>query len=341
MDYFQSLLSNFVITNRLSLPLQDELSSFQLIPTAKQCMLWKHTENTKSKWKINEDETFEKKGIFSFKSKKVKSMDEYTIIKVLGVGAHGNVKLGYKKDDPKKKQYAIKTINKDKVIPELLLGNSERHIPLEIHILDFLSRHLDPSGVIVQMVDHFEDNTNYYVVMNYFDEGIGIDLFEYIERQTEWISEDQIKLIFRQICQGISHLHSLGIIHRDIKDENVIMDKTFTKVQLVDFGSSGYYRPGLLIDKFFGTKGYAAPEILNGEMYSGPEQDIWSLGVLLYTLIYQENPFLQENVNMEALHIPYILSEDSLDLLRWMLNINSKYRPNIQQVLNHPWLAQN
>ncbi|KAG4087629.1 kinase-like protein [Neocallimastix lanati (nom. inval.)] len=335
MDYINSMiLSKFVITNRIGLPPKDELNAFHYLSESKQSKLWKHTKPTKNKWIVKEDSS---SGFFK-KGAKKKSIDEYEIIKVLGVGAHGDVKLAHKKNDSKKKQYAIKTINKDKIIPELLIGNENRKIPLEIHILDFLSRHLDPAGIIVEMTDYFEDDINFYVVMKYFDSGIGMDLFDFIDKQTEWIEESRIKKIFKQLCLGISHLHSLGIVHRDIKDENVILDETCTKIQLVDFGSSGYYRPGLLNDIFFGTEGYAAPEIVFGEKYSGPEQDIWSLGVLLYTLIYQENPYLQEDFYSKPLQIPFILSEDSLDLLRWMLNKDPSCRPTIKEILNHPWL---
>jgi len=334
MDYFNSVISKFVITNRIGFPPKDELNAFQYLSDTKQSKLWKYTKPTKNKWIVKEENSY---GFFK-KPEKKKSIDEYEIIKILGVGAHGDVKLARKKNDTSKKQFAIKTINKDKILPELLIGNQNRQIPLEIHILDFLSRHLDPSGVIVEMTDYFEDDDNFYVVMKYFDSGIGMDLFDFIDKQTEWIEESRIKKIFKQLCQGISHLHSLGIVHRDIKDENVIMDETCTKIQLVDFGSSGYYRPGLLDDKFFGTEGYAAPEIVNGEKYSGPEQDIWSLGVLLYTLIYQENPYLQEDFYSQPLQIPFILSEGSLDLLRWMLNQDPSCRPTINEILNHPWL---
>jgi len=87
---------------------------------------------------------------------------------------------------------------------------------------------------------------------------------------------------------------------------------------------------------------YAAPEVLGGKPYGGKEQDVWALGILLYTIVYKENPFYSIDEIMDRdLRIPYVMSEDSIDLIRAMLDRDLETRITIEQVLAHPWcLAQ-
>jgi protein-serine/threonine kinase len=108
-----------------------------------------------------------------------------------------------------------------------------------------------------------------------------------------------IRHIFRQVVSAIQYMHENGICHRDIKDENILVDENYV-AKLIDFGSCAFYTqdPANLNEYFIvygGTVTYAAPEIIKQEEYRGPEQDIWSLGVLLYTLVYRRNPFENED----------------------------------------------
>lgn len=138
--------------------------------------------------------------------------------------------------------------------------------------------------------------------------GEGMDLFDYIELN-ENMTRAEIQHIFRQIVDAVAHLHRHNIVHRDIKDENVIVDST-GHVQLIDFGSAAYLKPEQKFDTFAGTLDYCAPEVLRGNTYTGPPQDIWSLGILLYTLIYKENPFYNiDEIMSRDLRIPYTLDD--------------------------------
>ncbi|RIB02649.1 kinase-like domain-containing protein [Gigaspora rosea] len=144
--------------------------------------------------------------------------------------------------------------------------------------------------------------------------------------------------IVQMVARAIQHLHHRNIVHRDIKDENVILDEN-GNVQLIDFGSSAYIKAGKKYDTFCGTIDYAAPEVLTGKKYDGPPQDIWALGILLYTLIYKENPFYNiDEIIARDLRIPYILSDGSIDLVKKMLDRDVDKRPSIDDVLNHHWL---
>ncbi|RUS18057.1 serine/threonine-protein kinase ppk6, partial [Endogone sp. FLAS-F59071] len=252
-----------------------------------------------------------------------KRIEDYEIVNSLGQGAYGLVKLAYHKHDPFKSRILVDCWTRD------------RHlglIPLEIHVLHTLRR--VPHQNIVNMTDYFEDDEHYYVEMDLH--GAGMDLFDYIELNNN-INEREIKTIFRQVVEAVRHLHVNKIVHRDIKDENVILDENGT-VQLIDFGSAAYLREGRKYDTFCGTLDYAAPEVLQGKKYDGPPQDIWALGILLYTLIYKENPFYSiDEILARELRIPFVLCEDSIDLIKKMLNRDIEKRPTIDEVLNHPW----
>ncbi|KAG1349662.1 hypothetical protein G6F62_003506 [Rhizopus arrhizus] len=183
-------------------------------------------------------------------------------------------------------------------------------------------------------VTSMEDEDCYFVVMELL--GGGMDLFDYIELNKN-MTENEVRHIFYQIANAVKHLHTHKIVHRDIKDENVVLDNEGT-VHLIDFGCATYYKKGRKFDTFTGTLEYCAPEVLKGKPYEGPPQDIWASGVLLFTLIYRENPFYNIDEILESeLRVPFVLSEGSLDLVKKMLNREVEKRIDIDQVLAHPW----
>ncbi|KAF8939408.1 hypothetical protein EDD21DRAFT_377441 [Dissophora ornata] len=261
------------------------------------------------------------------------SIDDYDILDSLGQGAYGQVKLCCLKGGLTK--VVMKYIVKSRILVDCwtndrILGM----IPMEVSIMHTLRKIPNPN--IVLMTDFFEDEEYYYVEMALH--GSGMDLFDYIEL-TPYMTEDEIRVIFRQICDAVHHLHSNKIVHRDIKDENVILDQK-GRIQLIDFGSSAYLKEGKKFDTFCGTLDYAAPEVLTGKKYEGRKQDIWALGILLYTLIYKENPFYNiDEILSRDLRIPFVLSEDSIGLIRRMLTRDIEKRPFIEDVLAHPWMT--
>lgn len=141
---------------------------------------------------------------------------------------------------------------------------------------------------ICRMLDFFEDHEFYYLVMPCF--GHGQDLFDYVESHPDGLAASQCRSIFGQVADALWFLHANNIVHRDIKDENVVLDGE-GNAQLIDFGSAAHVRPGKLFDTFSGTLDYAAAEILQGEKYAGQAQDIWALGVVGFVLLCGECPF--------------------------------------------------
>ncbi|GJJ75517.1 hypothetical protein EMPS_07875 [Entomortierella parvispora] len=166
------------------------------------------------------------------------------------------------------------------------------------------------------------------------------DLFECIEHHSKF-SEAQARVIFKQIVDCVWYLNEKSICHRDIKDENIVIDNDFV-VKLIDFGSAVIIPKNTdkTFDRFYGTINYASPEILKGEKYRAESAEIWSLGILLYTILYGEVPF---NDPMQAISGPYIpprvkSSSECLHLLNWMLAKDAKNRATIQQVADHAWI---
>ncbi|KAI4723761.1 Pkinase-domain-containing protein [Aureobasidium sp. EXF-10728] len=266
---------------------------------------------------------------------KKKSIADFLILEEMGQGAYGQVKLArYKKANAQK--MCIKYVTKRRILVDTWTRDRRLGtVPLEIHVLDYLRRDDLQHPNIVEMADFFEDDINYYIEM--IPHGLpGMDLFDYIELRVN-MEEKECRKIFVQVANALHHLHiKAKVVHRDIKDENVILDGDGA-VKLVDFGSAAYIKSGPF-DVFVGTIDYAAPEVLRGSPYRGKEQDVWALGILLYTIVYKENPFYSIDEIMDHdLRVPYIMSEDCIDLIRKMLDRDVERRIGIQAVLDHPW----
>lgn len=240
-------------------------------------------------------------------SKRKKAISDFVILEEMGQGAYGQVKLArYKRNHAKR--VVLKYVTKRRILVDTWTRDRRLGtVPLEIHVLDYLRRDGLRHPNIVEMTDFFEDDINYYIEM--IPHGLpGMDLFDYIELKVN-MDEDECRSIFIQVARALHHLHTkAGVVHRDIKDENVVLDGE-GNIKVIDFGSAAYIRNGPF-DVFVGTIGmfrflrshltsikadnetdYAAPEVLAGKSYRGKEQDVWALGVLLYTICYKENPF--------------------------------------------------
>ncbi|KAJ5789553.1 uncharacterized protein N7518_006564 [Penicillium psychrosexuale] len=267
-----------------------------------------------------------------------RTINDYVILEEMGQGAYGQVKLARLKKQPSKKM-VLKFVTKKRILVDTWTRDRRLGtVPLEIHVLDFLRRDGLKHPNIVEMEGFFEDDINYYIEMT--PHGLpGMDLFDYIELKAN-MDELECQNIFRQVASAINHLHTKAlVVHRDIKDENVILDGE-GRIKLIDFGSAAYIKNGPF-DVFVGTIDYAAPEVLQGRSYRGKEQDIWALGILLYTIVYKENPFYNvDEILDHPLRIPFLpFSEDCIDLIRTMLDRDVDNRLTITEVLEHPWMV--
>ncbi|EGV66470.1 hypothetical protein CANTEDRAFT_117364 [Yamadazyma tenuis ATCC 10573] len=263
-----------------------------------------------------------------------KKIDEFKVVRDMGEGAYGKVILAQHNTD-KAYEIIIKCIDKEKILVDTWVRDRKLGtIPSEIQIMATLMSELHPS--IMRIVDFFEDEQYYYLETPIFGNPPGIDLFDYIEIRKD-MTEVECQFIFKQIASAVFHLHKHGIVHRDIKDENVIVDERGI-IKLIDFGSAGYTKSGPF-DVFVGTIDYASPEVLRGEKYDGKPQDIWALGILLYTILYKENPFYNVDEIMEGdLRLPGIVSDGAINLIKKILVRPIDSRPTITDVLEDDWL---
>ncbi|KAH7883635.1 kinase-like protein [Phlebopus sp. FC_14] len=171
---------------------------------------------------------------------------------------------------------------------------------------------------ICQLLDFFEDNHYYYLVLpstirerHPNEPPPPTDLFDLVEAYPEGLPPASIRSYLGQLADALCFLHAHGIVHRDVKDENVVLSPEGRCI-LIDFGSSGLVRKHGW-DTFSGTLDYAGPEILRGERYHGKEQDVWAFGVMSYVLLVGECPFLTAAEAQEGLKSPFATASMALD----------------------------
>ena len=182
----------------------------------------------------------------------------------------------------------------------------------------------------------------FYMVMEYCQGG---DLLEYINKHG-YIFEDEAKKLFRQIVNAVAVCHASGVVHRDLKCENILLDE-HGNAKICDFGFAALVQtPVVTLSTHCGSYAYAAPEILQNKPYIGAQSDVWSLGVILYAMTVGRLPYndtdmatLMSQIN-QRLQPPRRLSSKCTDLLRRILVVNPSKRFRTREILEHPWLMR-
>ncbi|KZO97280.1 Pkinase-domain-containing protein [Calocera viscosa TUFC12733] len=181
---------------------------------------------------------------------------------------------------------------------------------------------------------------HYYMVFEYVSGGQMLDYIISHGRLRERVA----RKFARQIGSALEYLHKNSVVHRDLKIENILISQS-GNIKLIDFGLSNLYNPQNHLSTFCGSLYFAAPELLNAKVYTGPEVDVWSFGVVLYVLVCGRVPF--DDQSMPALHAkikrgvveyPNWLSQECKNLLSRMLVTNPVLRATLTEVLNHPWM---
>lgn len=261
-------------------------------------------------------------------------LPEYEIGEVLGEGSYAIVKLVRRKDNSSNR-FALKVYTKVSLSDKV----RQKNLELEVDILRSLNH---PN--VVKIYDQIVGNRNVFLIMEYVSRN---SLQDFLDNQpTGSFSESKTGHFFAQLVEAVAHLHSKNIVHRDLKLQNVLVDKKHN-LKLIDFGFAVRVESDTLLKVFCGTPSYMSPEIVSRTPYEGKASDIWALGCLLYKMVIGTFPF--RGVSEEDLFncitngiyefkIP--VSASLKNLLSKMLCVKPADRISAAEVRQHPWFAE-
>lgn len=264
------------------------------------------------------------------KSKLDQRIGAYNVIKTLGEGSFGKVKLAVHRSTGQ--QVALKIIARKKLISRDMVGRVER----EIEYLQLL-RHPH----IIKLYSVIKTQNEIIMVLEY----AGGELFDYIVSHGK-LDEQQARRFFQQMICAVEYCHRHKVVHRDLKPENLLLDDQLN-VKIADFGLSNIMTDGNFLKTSCGSPNYAAPEVISGKLYAGPEVDVWSCGVILYVLLVGRLPFdddhipsLFAKIQRGVFTIPHWIKSEAADLIRKMLQTNPVQRATIDDIRQDPWFLK-
>lgn len=255
------------------------------------------------------------------------TIDDFTIISVIGRGFYGKVMLVEKEDSHA--LYAIKTVHKSRLV-------KSRKVHTILGERNILAKSDYP--FIVKLYFAFQTDTKFYLGLEYVPGG---ELFKYYKEQ-EYVPIEETKLYIAEITLAINYLHSIGVIYRDLKPENLLVGED-GHIKLTDFGLSKDLTLQNMTNTFCGTSEYLAPEIIKREPYDYMI-DWWSLGVLSYELIFGHTPFCNKNrakmfsnIISESPSFPPTTDKDTIDFISILLSKDPKRRGKFEDIKDHPF----
>lgn len=262
-----------------------------------------------------------------------KTVDEKgkVVSKVLGKGGFGTVYAGTRMKDGA--PVAIKSIAKNRV-PAWGVVHGKR-VPLEVALLLRVA-HIPQ---VVRLLNWLEKEDSFLLILERPEPCK--DLYEYVTERGP-LPEDEARDLMLQVVNIVMACHMAGVIHRDIKDENLLVTTDRhgrVTLKLIDFGSGAFFLRDKIYTDFEGTKVYSPPEWILHNQYQGVPATVWSLGILLYDLVFGDIPFEYEDQIVTAkVHIRIEVTPECESLIRWCLQISPEDRPTLEQMLQHPWL---
>ncbi|KAK7512264.1 kinase-like domain-containing protein [Phyllosticta citriasiana] len=261
-----------------------------------------------------------------FSSKDLRTVGNYQLGRLIGKGSFGKVYLAYHK-----------LTNGSKVVLKSADKN-DSNLAREIHHhRQFLHPH------IARLYEVIVTETLVWLALEYCP---GDELYNKL-LETGPMESAKVQRIFTQLVGAVSYVHSKSCVHRDLKLENILLDK-HGNVKLVDFGFTREYEgKSNYLQTWCGTICYSAPEMLKGEKYAGEKVDVWSLGIILYALLCGELPFDDDDENTTKMRIlkeepkyPEHMQEQTKELVVKLLSKRPLLRPSLSELLQHPWLSE-
>lgn len=259
-------------------------------------------------------------------------IESYTLGKEIGHGSYAVVKRGEHHGN-QDKEYAIKMYDKKKSFT----ARKKRGVMHEIQILKSLE-----NVNIVKFYESIEDSNYLYLVFEYVKGG---SLFDYLNSKPgKKVNEKEARRIFSQIVKAIQYCHHKNVVHRDLKLDNILLDEN-KNMKIIDFGFAVVVNTVCKLNLFCGTSLYMAPEIINRQDYWGPPVDIWSLGVILYTMLSGRFPFrgsndmeLYKSISRGTYINPVGTSLSAQELIAKLLCSNPAKRPTCDEILKDPFM---
>ncbi|CAO1603136.1 MAG: hypothetical protein LQ349_005837 [Xanthoria aureola] len=257
-------------------------------------------------------------------------LGHYTVKRTLGEGSFGKVKLAVHRISGQ--EVALKIISRKKLISRDMAGRVER----EIQYLQLL-RHPH----IIKLYTVITTPADIIMVLEY----AGGELFDYLVKHGK-MAEPKARRFFQQIVCAVEYCHRHKIVHRDLKPENLLLDAELN-VKIADFGLSNIMTDGNFLKTSCGSPNYAAPEVISGKLYAGPEVDVWSCGVILYVLLVGRLPFddefipaLFKKISAGNYNVPNYLSHGAKTIIHRMLRVNPVQRITVQEIRQDEWFNQ-
>ncbi|KAL8704441.1 MAG: hypothetical protein Q9201_002399 [Fulgogasparrea decipioides] len=257
-------------------------------------------------------------------------LGHYQVKKTLGEGSFGKVKLAVHRISGQ--EVALKIISRKKLISRDMAGRVER----EIQYLQLL-RHPH----IIKLYTVITTPADIIMVLEY----AGGELFDYLVKNGK-MPEPKARRFFQQIVCAVEYCHRHKIVHRDLKPENLLLDADLN-VKIADFGLSNIMTDGNFLKTSCGSPNYAAPEVISGKLYAGPEVDVWSCGVILYVLLVGRLPFddefipaLFKKISAGAYSTPHYVSSGAKHIIQKMLRVNAVQRITVQEIRQDEWFNE-
>ncbi|XP_028591775.2 testis-specific serine/threonine-protein kinase 5-like [Podarcis muralis] len=272
--------------------------------------------------------------------------------KKIGSGAFSKVYLGYATQEKMMQNYKLASDLRSKrhsMVAIKIISTAEapveytkKFLPREIYSLNVTYKHLN----VIQLYEMYRNSKRTYLVLELASRG---DLLEHINatsdrRELPGLEEEEARRLFRQIVSAVAHCHNVGIVHRDLKCENILLDERGF-IKLTDFGFANRYSlKNSLMNTFCGSVAYTAPEILMSKKYNGELADLWSLGVILYAMVTGKLPFKERqphkmiHVIKQGLAFRQPISPECQNLIEGLLQLKPAARLGLQQVATHRWM---